>query len=120
VPSLSVRTSGTAAEWLPAVAASAAGAAAGFGIHAAFPAVPWLTASIVQGVIVGCVRPVRPALDGLLKPGLAVALLRLLRLGIVVLGLKLSLLDIAHLGWIAVLAIIALVVAAFLITPSAR
>ncbi|MDP9027378.1 MAG: putative sulfate exporter family transporter [Actinomycetota bacterium] len=102
--------------WLPGIAASAAGAAAGFGIHAAFPIVPWLTASIVLGVIVGCISPARRALDGVLKPGLAIASRRLLRLGIVVLGLKLSLLDIAHLGWMAVLAIIALVGVSFLIT----
>jgi len=105
-----------AAGWPPGVAVSVAGAAAGFGIHVAFPAVPWLTASIVLGVIVGCVRPARPALDGMLKPGLAIASRRLLRLGIVVLGLKLSLVDIAHLGWAAVLAIIALVVVAFVVT----
>jgi len=108
--------SGRSPDWLPGIALSAAGAAAGFGIHTAFPIVPWLTASIVLGVVVGCVRPARRALDGMLKPGLALASRRLLRLGIVVLGLKLSLLDIAHLGWAAVLAIIVLVVAAFVIT----
>ena len=102
--------------WLPGVAVSAIGAAAGFGVHAAIPVVPWLTASIVLGVVVGCIRPARPALDGMLKPGLAVASRRLLRLGIVVLGLKLSLVDIAQLGWTAVLAIVALVGAAFVIT----
>ena len=102
--------------WLPGVALSAVGAAAGFGIHAAFPLVPWLTAAIVLGVVVGCIRPARPALDGMMKPGLAIASRRLLRLGIVVLGLKLSLLDIAHLGWIAVLAIVALVGVSFVIT----
>jgi uncharacterized integral membrane protein (TIGR00698 family) len=102
--------------WLPGVAASALGAAAGFGIHAAFPVVPWLTASIVLGVVVGCIRPARAVLDGVLKPGLAIASRRLLRLGIVVLGLKLSLVDIAHLGWIAVLAIVGLVVVAFVLT----
>lgn len=102
--------------WLPGVALSALGAAAGFGVHAVFPIVPWLTASIVLGVIAGCIRPARGALEGMLKPGLAIASRRLLRLGIVVLGLKLSLLDIGHLGWIAVLAIIALVVVSFALT----
>jgi uncharacterized integral membrane protein (TIGR00698 family) len=103
-------------KWLPGVALSAVGAAAGFGIHAVFPIVPWLTASIVLGVVVGCIRPARSALDGTLKPGLAIASRRLLRLGIVLLGLKLSLVDIAHLGWIAVVAIIALVVVSFVLT----
>ncbi len=102
--------------WAPGIALAAVGAAAGYGIHALFPVVPWLTASIVLGVLVGCVGPARSVLDGVLKPGLAQASRRLLRLGIVVLGLKLSLTDIAHLGWLAVLAIIALVVVSFVIT----
>ena len=104
------------APWLPGLALAAIGAAAGFGIHALLPVVPWLTASIVLGVIVSCVVPVRPALDGVLKPGLAVASRRVLRIGIVLLGLQLSLLDIAKLGWIAVLAIVALVGVSFVIT----
>ncbi len=103
---------------LPGIAVAALGAAAGFGIHAVFSVVPWLTASIVLGVIVGCVGPLRSSLDRMLKPGLAVASRRLLRLGIVVLGLKLSLTQIAHLGWVAVLAIIALVGVSFVLTWS--
>lgn len=95
---------------------AAVGAAAGYGIHVLFPVVPWLTASIVLGVVVGSIRPARASLDGVLKPGLAQASRRLLRLGIVVLGLKLSLTDIAHLGWLAVLAIVALVVVSFVLT----
>jgi uncharacterized integral membrane protein (TIGR00698 family) len=67
-------------------------------------------------VIVGCIPPVRPLLDGPLKPGLAIASRRLLRLGIVVLGLALSLVDIAHLGWVAIVAIVVLVVASFGLT----
>jgi len=102
--------------WLWGIAVSAGGAAAGFGIHALFPVVPWLTAAIVLGVIVGSIGPARPALDGVLKPGLAQSSRRLLRIGIVVLGLKLSLGDIAKLGWLAVVAIVALVVISFVLT----
>jgi uncharacterized integral membrane protein (TIGR00698 family) len=102
--------------WLPGIGVTAVGAAAGFGIHAVLPFVPWLTASIVLGVIVGCIPAARPALDGVLKPGLSQASRRLLRIGIVLLGLKLSLTDIAKLGWVAVLAIVALVGVSFLIT----
>jgi len=106
----------TRAPWLPGLALAALGAAAGFGIHALLPVVPWLTASIVLGVIVSCVGPARPALDGFLKPGLTQAARRVLRIGIVVLGLQLSLFDIAKLGWLAIVAIIALVGASFVIT----
>jgi uncharacterized integral membrane protein (TIGR00698 family) len=104
------------APWLPGLALAAVGAAAGFGIHTLLPVVPWLTASIVLGVVVSCVVPVRPALDGVLKPGLTQASRRVLRIGIVLLGLQLSLFDIAKLGWVAIIAIVALVGVSFVIT----
>ena len=106
----------TRAPWIPGVAVAALGAAAGYGVHLLLPGLPWLTASLILGVIAGCVPPFRPALDGPLKPGLAIASRRLLRIGIVVLGLKLSLADVAALGWLAILLIVALVVLSFVIT----
>ena len=102
--------------WLPGLLLAAVGAGGGFGLHALFPGLPWLTAALILGVLVGSIPALRPALDGALRPGLAVAAKRLLRVGIVVLGLKLSLGDIAALGWLAILAIIALVIASFVIT----
>ena len=102
----------------PGILLAGAGAAAGFGIHALFPWFPWLTASLVFGVIAACIPPARPALDGAFKPGLARASRSLLRLGIVVLGLKLSLTNIAALGWLTIVAIIVLVALSFLITWS--
>ena len=48
--------------WIPGLAVALAGAAAGFGVHALLPFVPWLTASLVLGVVVACIPPVRPAL----------------------------------------------------------
>jgi uncharacterized integral membrane protein (TIGR00698 family) len=104
------------AGWLPGIGLAAIGAAAGFGVHLLVPVIPWLTASIVLGVIVGSIGPARAALDGVFGPGLAMASRHLLRIGIVVLGLQLSLADIAKLGWVAVLAIVALVGASFVIT----
>ncbi len=101
--------------WTPGIAVAVVGAAAGYGIHALFPVVPWLTATLVLGVIAGCIPPARRALDGVLRPGLAVASRRVLRLGIVVLGLQLSLTDIARLGWAAVLLIVGLVAVGFVI-----
>ncbi len=103
---------------LPGILLAGAGAAAGFGIHTLFPWFPWLTASLVFGVIAACIPPARPALDGAFKPGLARASRSLLRLGIVVLGLKLSLTNIAALGWLTIVAIIVLVALSFLITWS--
>ncbi|OJX64724.1 MAG: hypothetical protein BGO95_03035 [Micrococcales bacterium 73-13] len=101
---------------LPGLGVAALGAALGWLVHLALPWFPWLTASLVLGVLVGCLPPLRPALDGALKPGLGIAARTLLRAGIVVLGLRLSLVDIAALGWLGVLAIVAIVVASFLVT----
>jgi uncharacterized integral membrane protein (TIGR00698 family) len=101
---------------LPGLLLAGAGAAAGFGIHSLLPGFPWLTASLIFGVIVGCIPPLRPALDGVFKPGLAMASRRLLRLGIVVLGLQLSLTDIGNLGWLTIVAIVVLVALSFLVT----
>jgi uncharacterized integral membrane protein (TIGR00698 family) len=95
---------------------AAVGAAAGYGVNLLLPGLPWLTASLILGVLVGSIPQLRPSLDGLFKPGLAIAARRLLRLGIVVLGLQLSLGDIAALGWLAIVLIVALVVVSFFIT----
>lgn len=101
--------------WLPGILLAALGAAAGYGVHLLVPAIPWLTASLVLGVVLGCVPPARPRLDGLFRPGLAQASRRLLRIGVVVLGLKLSLGDIVDLGWVAIVAIVLLVMVSFVV-----
>ncbi|MCU1549896.1 MAG: putative sulfate exporter family transporter [Glaciihabitans sp.] len=95
---------------------AAAGSAAGYGVSVLIPGFPWLTASLILGVVLGCIPAMRPALDGVLKAGLAVAARRLLRLGIVVLGLQVSLETIGRLGWVTILAIVALVGVSFVIT----
>ena len=102
--------------WLPGLALAAVGAAAGYGVHLLLPGLPWLTAALILGVLAGSLPPLRKRLDGPLAPGLALAGRRVLRLGIVVLGLKLSLLDIARLGLVSILAIVSLVAASFGIT----
>jgi uncharacterized integral membrane protein (TIGR00698 family) len=98
---------------LPGLLLAGAGAAAGYGVHAALPWFPWLTAALVFGVILGCVPAVRPRLDGTFKPGLALSSRSLLRLGIVVLGLQLSLTNIERLGWLTIVAIVVLVAVSF-------
>ena len=102
--------------WLPGLALAAVGAAAAWGIHRLVPVVPWLTAALVLGVIVGCLPPVRSALDGVFRAGLALSSRRVLRIGIVLLGLDLSLGDIASLGWLSIVAIVALVAVSFVVT----
>jgi uncharacterized integral membrane protein (TIGR00698 family) len=101
---------------VPGLLLAVLGAAAGFGVHLLLPGLPWLTASLILGVLVGCIPPLRPRLDGTLKLGLGLASRRLLRIGIVVLGLKLSLASIAALGWLAIVLIVVLVLVSFVVT----
>lgn len=82
-------------------------------IHAVAPAIPWLTAAVALGIVVAQVPRLRGALDGALRAGLQFSSKSLMRIGIVLLGLKLSLSDIAHLGAVAIVAIVAVVVATF-------
>ena len=84
-----------------------------WGVHTLIPAVPLLTASVALGIIVAQIPSLRPALDGALKPGLGIASKKFMRIGIVLLGLKLSLFDIASLGWLSIALIVAIVVITF-------
>ncbi|MEV1132346.1 putative sulfate exporter family transporter [Agromyces sp. NPDC049794] len=99
--------------WMPGLVVAASAALVSWLVHLAVPAVPILTAAVALGIVVGQVPALRPGLTGGLAPGFRVAARRLLRLGIVLLGLKLSLVDIAELGWVSILATIAVVVITF-------
>ena len=101
---------------LPGVLLAAAGSAGGFGIHCLLPWFPWLTASLIFGVIGGGIPLLRRFLDGVFAPGLTVASRRLLRLGIVVLGLQLSVRNILALGWLTIVAIVLVVGVSFVLT----
>ena len=91
------------------VAAAAAGLGIAAVVHLLLPAVPLLTACVLIGVIAGQIPPVQRMLDGILKPGLALSSRRLLRIGIVLLGLQLSLSSVVALGWMRLLVILGIV-----------
>ncbi len=92
---------------------AAAAALLAWGIHSLVPAIPLLTAAVALGIIVAQLPFARPALTGILAPGLSVAAKRFMRIGIVLLGLQLSLVDIAGLGWVAIAATVAIVLLTF-------
>ena len=98
---------------MPGLVVAASAALVAWLVHLAVPGVPILTAAVALGILVGQVPAMQPALAGALAPGLQVAARRLLRIGIVLLGLKLSLVDIAGLGWITILTTIAVVALTF-------
>ncbi len=102
--------------WLPGVAAAGLATLAAWGIHLLVPPVPLLTAAVALGVIVAQLPVARPALQGALAPGLSLSARRLMRVGIVLLGFKLSLIDIAQLGWISVLTVLAVLLITFVVT----
>jgi uncharacterized integral membrane protein (TIGR00698 family) len=99
--------------WLPGVGVAAVAALVAWGIHSLVPAVPLLTAAVALGILVAQIPAVRPALSGILAPGLSLASKRLMRIGIVLLGLKLSLFDIAGLGWVTIASTVAIVLVTF-------
>ncbi|PWC02900.1 YeiH family protein [Agromyces badenianii] len=98
---------------MPGLLVAASAALIAWLAHLALPAVPMLTAAVALGIVVGQIPALRPALTGSLAPGLRIAARRLLRLGIVLLGLKLSLVDIAALGWVSIATTIGVVVLTF-------
>ncbi|MGP3923670.1 YeiH family protein [Streptomyces sp. 8N616] len=110
-PEPPARAPGKAAAGL---ALAALGVAAAWGVHRALPAVPMLTAAVVLGLGAAHLPGVRGLVRGTGRPGLALAAKRLMRLGIVLLGLKLSLHDVLGLGWGTVAMVLAVVAATLL------
>ncbi|UFS59753.1 YeiH family protein [Subtercola endophyticus] len=98
-----------APRWLPGVAVAGLATLVAFSLHLLVPAIPLLTAAVGLGMLVGQIPATQRLLDTVLKPGIAVAARRLLRIGIVLLGLKLSLFDIAGLGWATIVVIVLIV-----------
>ena len=84
-----------------------------WGINALLPAIPLLTVCVVLGIAVGQIRALQAAVDGPWAVGLTFSAKTLMRVGIVLLGLKLSLTDIAGLGIVGILTTIGVVVLAF-------
>ena len=101
---------------MPGLLLCAVGAAAASVVPLVAPGIPWLTAAVVLGIVAGQVPAVTRRLDSNFAPGIGFASKTLMRAGIVLLGLKLGLGDIADLGLPAILAIVLLVVVAFFAT----
>jgi uncharacterized integral membrane protein (TIGR00698 family) len=98
---------------LPGLAVAAGGLALAFAVHALVPALPILTLCVVFGLVLGQIPAMQGPLEGSLKPGLALSSRRLLRIGVVLLGLKLSLVDIVDLGAPMLVAVVVVVLLTF-------
>ncbi|KJK57960.1 YeiH family protein [Saccharothrix sp. ST-888] len=97
----------------PGLGLAALGVAAAWAVHSLIPAIPRLTAAVLLGVAVAHIPWLRPLVRGAARAGLSLAGKRLMRVGIVLLGLKLSLGDVLGLGWATVAMVLAVVAATF-------
>jgi len=99
--------------YAPGLVACAVAVILSFAIHFLVPSIPAMTTAVVLGVLAANLPVTRSLVSGRLQPGLIFAGKRLMRAGIVVLGLKLSIVDILELGWATFAIIVALVALAF-------
>lgn len=97
---------------LPGVAFAMAGTAVAFAINLAVPFLSPLTGGVLLGVLLANVG----LIPARVRPGLAVSTRRLLRAGVVFLGLQLSLLELAGLGAPLLLVVLVTVVFGFVAT----
>ncbi len=98
---------------LPGLAAAAAAVAVAFLIHSTVPVVPFLTAAVMLGILSANLPGISAAVEGVLQPGLVLSAKRFMRLGIILLGLKLSLIDVAALGWKTLAIVVGIVLLTF-------
>lgn len=98
---------------LPGLAVAALGVVAAGSVHLLVPAVPMLSAAVVLGILAAHLPGVRTMVSGPARPGLSFAGKRLMRVGVVLLGLKLSIGDIVGLGWTTVAMVFVVVAATF-------
>ncbi len=97
----------------PGLALAGIGLGLAEGVHVLLPAVPILTAAVVLGVVAAHLPGVRPFVRVRGRAGLSTAGKRLMRAGIVLLGLKLSIGDVLGLGWATVAMVFGVVLVAF-------
>ncbi|WP_327263306.1 putative sulfate exporter family transporter [Streptomyces sp. NBC_01232] len=97
----------------PGLAMAAGGALIAWCLHRLVPAVPMLTAAVVLGIAVAHLPGLRTFVRAAARPGLSLAGRRLMRMGIVLLGLGLGLEQVLRLGWATVAMVVGVVAATF-------
>ena len=100
-------------EAAPGLAGAAAAVAVAVAAHLLLPALPAMTMAVLLGLLAANLPGVSGWTAGPARPGLDFAGKHLMRAGIVLLGLKVSLGDVLGLGWAALLLVTAVVLAAF-------
>ncbi|MGI5137798.1 YeiH family protein [Streptomyces sp. CA-106110] len=103
----------SAAAVLCGLLVAALGAGLAWTMHLLLPAVPVPTAAVVLGMAAAHLPGLRATVRGRARPGLTLAGKRLMRIGIVILGLQLSLKDVLGLGWATAGMVLCVVAATF-------
>ncbi|MBW8172597.1 putative sulfate exporter family transporter [Ornithinimicrobium sp. Arc0846-15] len=99
---------------IPGLLAAAAAVMVAWLLSLTVPGIPLLTAAVAIGIVLAQIPATRRIFDGKLAPGLGFAAKTFMRAGVVLLGLRLSLGDIADLGILAIVAIVVLVLLTFI------
>ncbi len=97
----------------PGLAAAVAAVAVSLLVHALVPLLPAMTIAVVLGIAAVNLPGTQALCEGPWRKGLNFAGKHLMRVGIVFLGLRLSLGDIMDLGWVSVALIVAVVLLSF-------
>lgn len=97
----------------PGLVLAVAATGLAFIVHALLPAVPAMTAAVALGLLSANIPGTAVWTAGRARPGLDFAGKHLMRAGIVLLGLKVSMVDVIGLGWVALLLITGVVLASF-------
>lgn len=87
--------------------------AGAFAVHAMVPALPAMTVAVALGLLAANLPGTAVWIAGRARPGLDFAGKHLMRGGIILLGLKVSIMDILDLGWLAMVLITGVVLLAF-------
>ncbi|MTE22234.1 putative sulfate exporter family transporter [Streptomyces sp. TRM43335] len=98
---------------LPGLALACCGTAVAWAVHRLLPGVPMLTAAVVLGIVAAHLPGPGRLVSGPGRPGLSWAGKRMMRIGVVLLGLELSLGDVLGLGWTTFVMVPAVVAATF-------
>ena len=95
------------------LAACAVAVPLSFLVHLLIPSIPVMTTAVVLGVLSANIPGLSGLVSGPWKAGLGFAGKKLMRAGIVLLGLKLSIVDVLDLGWLTFVVVVAIVLLAF-------
>jgi uncharacterized integral membrane protein (TIGR00698 family) len=98
---------------LPGLLTAAVALAAAFAVHALVPALPAMTVAVALGLLTANLPGTAVWLAGRARPGLDFAGKHLMRGGIILLGLKVSIMDIMDLGWLVMVLITGVVLLSF-------